>query len=95
MYETKLQGHDGIAVYKSLHFSPDFIGNFPEVRETHVDGGGVWRFLRESISRGFMFLIEIFHDAAIQVCFGVSVLISILLIFMNSSCVALNVLAIL
>jgi len=31
MYETKLKGHDGIAVYKSLHFSADFIGNFPEV----------------------------------------------------------------
>jgi len=22
MYEMKLKGHDGIAVYKSLHFSP-------------------------------------------------------------------------
>ena len=39
MYETKLKGHDGIAVYKSLHFSADFIGNFPKVGETHVDGG--------------------------------------------------------
>jgi len=29
MYVTKLKGHDGIAVYKSLHFSPDYIGNFP------------------------------------------------------------------
>ena len=26
MCETELKGHDGIAVYKSLHFSPDFIG---------------------------------------------------------------------
>jgi len=39
MYETELKGHDGIAVYKSLHFSADFIGNFPEVGEMHVDGG--------------------------------------------------------
>jgi len=31
MYETKLKGHDGIAVYKSLHFSADFIGTLPEV----------------------------------------------------------------
>jgi len=23
MCETKLKGHDGIAVHKSLHFSPD------------------------------------------------------------------------
>jgi len=29
MYETK--GHDGIVVYKSLHFSLDFTGNYPEV----------------------------------------------------------------
>jgi len=34
----KLKGHDGIAVYKSLHISADFIGNFPKVGETHVDG---------------------------------------------------------
>jgi len=25
MYETKLKGHDDLAVYKSLHFSPNFI----------------------------------------------------------------------
>ena len=31
MYETKLKGHDGIAVYNSLHFLADLIGNFPEV----------------------------------------------------------------
>jgi len=38
-YETKLKGRDGIAVQKSLHFLPDFIGNFSEVGETHADGG--------------------------------------------------------
>jgi len=43
MYETKLKGHDGIAVYKTLRFSADFIGNFTEVGETHVDGGCHWR----------------------------------------------------
>jgi len=32
MYEMKLKGHDGTAVYKSLHFSPDFIGNFTFLR---------------------------------------------------------------
>jgi len=36
MYELQLKGHDGIAVYKSFHFSPDFIGNFPEVAEMHT-----------------------------------------------------------
>jgi len=50
MYVTKLKGRDGIAVYKSLHFSPDFIGNFPEVGGTHADGGCHWRFLRERIN---------------------------------------------
>jgi len=30
MYEMKLKGHNGVAVYKSLHFSPDFIEYFPE-----------------------------------------------------------------
>jgi len=70
IYETKLKGHDGIAVYKSLHFSADFIGNFSEVGETHVDGGCHWRCYRERINGGFMFLVEIFHDAAINVCFG-------------------------
>ena len=29
--------HDGIAVYKSLHFSPHFIRNFPEVGEIRDD----------------------------------------------------------
>ena len=67
IYETKLKGHDGIAVYKSLHFSTDFIGNFPEVGETHVDGGCHWRCYREQIDGGFMCLVEIFHDAAINV----------------------------
>jgi len=69
MYETKLQGHDGIAVDKSLHFSLDFIGNFPEVGETHVDGGCHMRCYRERINGCFVFLVEIFHDAAIKVCF--------------------------
>ena len=73
MYEMKLKRHDGIAVYKSLHFSVDLIGNFPEVGETHVDGGCHWRCYREQINRGFMFLVEIFHDAAINVCFGISI----------------------
>ena len=50
MYETKLKGHDGIAMYKSLHFSADFIGNFPEVGETHVDGGCHWRCYHERIN---------------------------------------------
>jgi len=73
MYETKLQGHDGITVYTSSHFSPDFIGNFPEVGETHADGGCHWRFFRVVINGSFMFLVEVFHDAAIKVYFGVSV----------------------
>jgi len=73
MYDTKLKGRDGIAVYKSLHFSPDYIGNFPEVGETHVDGGCHWRVFRKRINESFMFLVEIFHDAAIKVCFGVFV----------------------
>jgi len=42
-----------------------------------------------------MFLVEIFHDAAIKVCFGVSVFINMLLIFMNSLCMTLYVLAML
>jgi len=54
MYEMKLKGHDGIAMYKSLHFSADFIGNFPEVGETHVDGGCHWRCYRERINGGFL-----------------------------------------
>jgi len=62
MYETKLKGHDGIAVYKSLHFSPGFTGSFPEVGETHVDGGCHWRFFCEIINGSFMFVVEIFHD---------------------------------
>jgi len=62
MYETKLKGHDGMAVYESLHFSPDFTGNFPGVRETHADGGCHWRFFRERIHGSFMFLVEIFHE---------------------------------
>jgi len=45
-----------IAMYKSQHFSPDFIGNFPEVGETHADGGCHWRFFRERINGSFMFL---------------------------------------
>jgi len=74
MYETKLKGHDGIAVYKQvLHFSPDFIGNFPEVGETHADGGCHWRCYRERINGSFMFLVKIFHDEAIKVCFGISI----------------------
>jgi len=73
MYETKLKGHDSIAVYKPLHFSPDFIGNFPEVGETHADGGCHWRFFREIINGSFMFRVKVFHDAAMKVCFGVSV----------------------
>jgi len=63
MYETKLKGLDGIAVYKSLHFSADSIGNFPEVGEMHADCGCHWRFFRERINWVFMFLFEIFHDA--------------------------------
>jgi len=59
MYETKLKGHDGIAVYKSLHFSAEFIGNFPEVGETHVDGDCHWRCYRERINGGFMWIL--FH----------------------------------
>jgi len=31
MHETKLKGHGGITMYKSLHYSPDFIRKFPEV----------------------------------------------------------------
>jgi len=73
MYETKPEGHDGIAVRKSLYFSPDFIGNFPEAGETHADGGCHWRFFRERINGCFMFLVEIFHNAAIKVCVGVSI----------------------
>jgi len=73
MYVTKLKGRDGIAVYKSLHFSPDYIGNFLDVGETHADCGCHWRFFRKRINGSFMFLVEIFHDAAIKVCFGVSV----------------------
>jgi len=42
MYETKLKGHDGIAVYKSLHFLPNFIGNFPEVEE---DANFLFRYI--------------------------------------------------
>ena len=71
--ETKLKGHDGIAVYTSLHFSADFIGNFSAVGETHVDGGCHWRCYRERINGSFMFLVEIFHDAAINVWFGISI----------------------
>jgi len=73
MYETKLKGHDSIAVYKSLHFSADFTGNLPEVGETHVDYGCHWRCYRGRINGGFRFLVEIFHDAAINVCFGISI----------------------
>jgi len=69
MCETKLKGH-GIAVCKSLHFSADFIGNFPEVGETHVDGGCHWRCYRKRINGDFVFLVEIFHDASINVCFS-------------------------
>jgi len=58
MYETKLKGHDGIAVYKSLHFSADFIGNFPEVGETHVDGGCHWRCYREKLTEVSCFLLR-------------------------------------
>jgi len=95
MYVMKLKGRDGKAVYKSLHFSPDYIGNFPEVGEKHADGGGHWRFFLERIDGSFTFLAEIFHDAAISVCFGVSVFISMLLVCMNSLCMTLYVLAIL
>ena len=63
MYEMKLKGHDGIAEYKYLQFSPDFIANFPEVGETHADGGCHWRFFRKRINGSLMFLVEIFHDA--------------------------------
>jgi len=73
MSVTKLKGHDDIAVYKSLHFSTDFIGNFPEVGGTHVDGGCHWRCYRERIDGGFMFLVAVFHDVAINVCFGISI----------------------
>jgi len=73
MYETKLKGHDGITVYKPLHFSLDFLGNFPEAGETHAGGGCHWRFFRERIKGSFIFLVEMFHDAATKVCFGVSV----------------------
>jgi len=45
MYETKLKGRDGIAVYKSLHFSPDYIGNFPEIGESlKNDKQQCWQF---------------------------------------------------
>jgi len=73
MYETKLRGRDGIAVDKSLHFSADFIGNFPEVGETRVDGCYHWLCYRERINGDFMFLVQIFHDVAINVCFGISI----------------------
>jgi len=43
MYETKLKGHDGIAVYKPLHFSADFIGNFSQIStQGHRQRGGQW-----------------------------------------------------
>jgi len=83
MYEMKLKGHDGITVYKPLHFSLDFLGNFPEAGETYAGGGCHWRFFRERIKGSFIFLVEMFHDAATKVCFEVSVFGSMLLIFMN------------
>jgi len=69
IYKTKLKGHDGIAVYKPLHFSPDFTGNIPKIRD--ACWWLSWAFFRERIKR--MFLVEIFYDAAIKVCFGVSI----------------------
>ena len=36
MYVMKLKGRDGIAVYKSLHFSPDYIGNLPYLGEKYI-----------------------------------------------------------
>jgi len=95
MYETKPEGHDGIAVYKSLHFSPDNIGNFPEVGETHVDGGCHWRVFRERINGSFMFLVRYFMIWPSRYALGYPFLISMHLMFMNSLCVALYVLAIL
>ena len=86
MYETNLKGHYGIAVYKSLHFSPVFIGNFPEVRETHADGGCHWRFFRERSNGTCMF--RYFMMQRSRYALGYPFLISMLLIFMNSLCMA-------
>jgi len=44
IFETKLKGHDGIALCKSWHFPPNFIGTLPEVGETHADGGFIGVF---------------------------------------------------
>ena len=73
MCETKVKGRDGIVVYKFLHYLLDYIGNFLEEGETHADGDCHWHFFRKRINGSFMFLVEIFRDAATNVCFGVSV----------------------
>ena len=86
----KLKWHDGIAVYKSLHFSADFIGNFPEVGETHVDGGVIVNELTEVSC----FLLRYFMMQRSMYALGYPFLISMLLMFMNSLCMALYVLAI-